>query len=157
MNPARTTQTQQKSAINTPAMHNAMTMDIKRRVATSYQNKTSQVYSHLVETDDSLSANFELIKILRQHQLSNRWTVLIAPENIPDKALLNCCSVDLGRVLVVHEKQISSVLATIENALSQSTCSAVIAWCDAISSTKLAQINQLAEQSQCCFYAFNKH
>ena len=116
----------------------------------------SKIFSHMIKTDDELSESFELIKILRLYQQSNRWTLLIAPQNIPDKALLDCCSVDMDRVLVVREKQISSVLAAIENALSHATCSAVVAWCNNINSTKMAQINQLAEKSGCHFYAFNK-
>lgn len=116
----------------------------------------SEVFSHMIKTDDELSESFELIKILRLYQQTNRWTLLIAPQNIPDKALLDCCSVDMDRVLVVREKQIDSVLATIENALSHATCSAVVAWCNNINSTKMAEINQLAENSECHFYAFNK-
>ncbi|MFT4929377.1 MAG: cell division inhibitor SulA [Phenylobacterium sp.] len=120
-------------------------------------NNTKQFFAHQVKTNDELEATFELVKILCQFQHSNRWTLLVAPENIPDKALLNCCAVDMDRVLVVHEKQITNVLSTIENALSHATCSAVIAWCNTITPTKLTEINRLAEQSRCHFYAFNKH
>lgn len=123
----------------------------------SDNSKNQQLFSHLIKTDDELGATFELIQILRQFQHADRWTLLIAPENIPDKALLNCCSVDMDRVLVVHEKQITNILATIENALSHATCSAVIAWSNGISQQRLVQINGLAEQSRCHFYAFNKH
>lgn len=121
------------------------------------QSDLARVFSHQVTTPDELTASFELIKILQQFTHTNRWTLLIAPEHIPDKTLLDCCSIDMERVLVVHEKQISNTLATIENALSHATCSAVIAWCGNIKQNKLAAINQLAEQSQCHFYAFNKH
>jgi cell division inhibitor SulA len=129
----------------------------EQRIVKSYQDGQQQTYSHVVKTEDTLSANFELIKILRSFHQSGRWTLLIAPENIPDKTLLNCCSVDMDNVLVVHEKRINSVMATIENALSQATCSAVVAWCDNISGNKMRQINELAERAQCHFYAFNKH
>ena len=129
---------------------------IKSDIVKPITRSQSKIFSHMIKTDDELSESFELIKILRLYQQSNRWTLLIAPQNIPDKALLDCCSVDMDRVLVVREKQISSVLATIENALSPATCSAVVAWCNNINSTKMAQINQLAEKSECHFYAFNK-
>lgn len=113
-------------------------------------------YSHLVTTQDSLSESFELIKILRSHQYSGRWTVLIAPQNIPDKALLQCCSVDMGKVLVVHARQNTDVLATVENALSQSTCSAVVAWSELLPQQNFKQLSQLAAKSNCHFYSFNR-
>ena len=117
-------------------------------------------YIHFVSAEDKLSEAFELIKILRQHQQSNRWTLLIAPQNIPDKALLDCCSVDMNHVLVVREKQITSVMATIESALLGSTCSAIVAWGEQwdknINPSQLEHINQLAKKSRSQFYAFNK-
>lgn len=111
---------------------------------------------HGIHTQDSLSESFELIKVLRNHQQSGRWTVLIAPQNIPDKALLTCCSVDMSRVLVVHTKHDVDVSNTIANALSQSTCSAVVAWTSQISNAKLQEFAELAGQSGCHFYAFNR-
>lgn len=123
---------------------------------TSQRFDTATVNSHFIVSDDSLSESFELIKILRSHQHSGRWTVLIAPQNIPDKALLNCCSVDMGQVLVVHAKQTQDVLATVENALRQSTCSAVVAWCDQLPIERVKQINQVAAQSNCHFYGISR-
>ncbi len=113
-------------------------------------------FSHYVATEDSLSESFELIKILRSHQHTGRWTVLIAPQNIPDKALLQCCSVDMGQVLVVHPRQTTDLLATLENALSQSTCSAVVAWADQLPKERLIELNRLAAKSNCHFYGFHR-
>jgi cell division inhibitor SulA len=146
----------QQMAISIDGLNLSTSNTTEQKMIKSCQYDKQQMFSHLVTTEDTLSANFELIKILRSFEQSVRWTLLIAPQNIPDKALLNCCSVDMGKVLVVHEKRISSVMATIENALSQATCSAVVAWCEDISASKMIHINELAQKSQCHFYAFNK-
>ncbi len=145
-----------------PAQNRAATKNHQINVALNHQASTfSQVYSHQVNTDDELESTFELIKLLRQFEQSDRWTLLIAPENLPDKSLLNGCAVDMDRVLVIHEKQTQSIQNsiedTIETALSHATCSAVIAWCHNISQPRLSEINRLGEKSQCHFYAFNKH
>ncbi len=140
----------------TAGLKSAKSITTHSQTIGSYQQSLGQ-YIHFVSAVDKLSEAFELIKILRQHQHSNRWTLLIAPQNIPDKALLDCCSVDMNHVLVVHEKQITSIMATIENALLGSTCSAIVAWGNqwSINSGQLEHINQLAKKSHCLFYAFD--
>lgn len=115
---------------------------------------------HFLQAQDELSRSFELIKVLRQHQQNKRWTLLIAPEHIPDKALLECCSVDMSHVLIVREKQISSIMEAIETALNCNTCCAIVAWCEKwhnqISIAKQKQLIALANQNQCHVYTFAK-
>lgn len=115
---------------------------------------------HFLDAQDELSRSFELIKVLRQHQANKRWTLLIAPSHIPDKALLDCCSVDMKHVLIVREKQITSMSKTIETALSCNTCCAIVAWCsqwhEQLSAQQLQQLSQLADDTQCHVYAFEK-
>ena len=123
-------------------------------------NQQTTTYWHFLHAHDELSRAFELIKVLRQHQSNNRWTLLVAPQHIPDKALLNCCSVDMSHVLIVREKQIPSMVETLESALKHHTCGAIVAWCDKwhkhLSASKLAHLTTLAAQAQCHVYAFNK-
>lgn len=123
-----------------------------------FNNKNQ--YIQFISAEDKLSESFELIKIIKQHQHSNRWILMIAPQNIPDKALLDCCSVEMNHVLVIREKQITSILATIENALLHSTCSAIIAWSghwqNQLSQRKLEHIQLMARRSECQFYGFTQ-
>ena len=117
-------------------------------------------YWHFLDGQDELTRSFELIKVLRQHQTDKRWTLLIAPSHIPDKALLDCCSVDMSHVLLVREKQIASMSDTIEKALNASTCCAIVAWCnqwhEQLPQPQLQHLSQLADTKNCHVYAFNK-
>lgn len=124
-------------------------------------NRQTAKHWHFLDAQDELTRSFELIKVLRQHQNDKRWTLLIAPSHIPDKALLDCCSVDMSHVLIVREKQIASMSKTIEKALSCNTCCAIVAWCSQwhkqLNHVQLQQLSQLADSAQCHVYAFNKH
>ena len=123
-------------------------------------NRQTAKHWHFLDAQDELTRSFELIKVLRQHQADRRWTLLIAPSHIPDKALLECCSVDMSHVLIVREKQISSMFKTIETALKCNTCCAIVAWCSQwhtqLSNVKLQQLSKLADSAKCHVYAFNK-
>ena len=117
-------------------------------------------YWHFLDGQDELTRSFELIKVLRQHQTNRRWTLLIAPTHIPDKTLLDCCSVDMSHVLLVREKQITSMPNAIEKALNANTCCAIVAWCnrwhEQLSQSQLQHLSQLADTKNCHVYAFNK-
>lgn len=138
-------------SFSSPAKHTASFGVINRQTAKHW---------HFLDGQDELTRSFELIKVLRQHQADKRWTLLIAPSHIPDKALLDCCSVDMRHVLIVREKQITSMSKTIEKALNCRTCSAIVAWCSEwhkqLSNVQLQQLSKLADAAQCHVYAFNK-
>ncbi|WP_199611423.1 SulA-like leucine-rich domain-containing protein [Flocculibacter collagenilyticus] len=110
----------------------------------------------LIKVEDELSATFELIKIVKKHAHSKKWTLLIAPEHVPSKQLLNSCSVNFEHVLVIHEKQITNKLDVIRNALKYGTCSAVVTWMDVFTTDMLNELNHLTNASSCAFYALNK-
>ena len=124
---------------------------------TAVESKENGVYTHVVKTDDELSAMFELIKVLRRHGDADGWTLLLAPEQVPGKAVLDCFDVDKHKVMVVHDKQIVDLYSTVEQAMIHSTCAAVVAWSDDLSPRALGGISEFAQRSQCHFYVFNKH
>ena len=94
----------------------------------------------------------ELLFIIQQHQQQSGWVLLLAPNQLPDKSTFSGFDLDMSKVLVIQQKQISNIHTVLCDALSSSTCSAVVVWQDQFSESSLQQYQQLAEQHQTCFY-----
>jgi hypothetical protein len=58
----------------------------------------------------------------------SRWIAFIAPPHIPYAPALVRAGIDLAHVLVVHARERSDVLWSVEQALRAGTCGAVLAW-----------------------------
>lgn len=97
----------------------------------------------------------ELLFIIQQHQQQSGWVLLLAPSQLPDKSTFSGFDVDMSKVLVIQQKQISNIHSVLSDALSSSTCSAVVVWQDQFSESSLQHYQQLAEQHQTCFYQFS--
>lgn len=57
-----------------------------------------------------------------------RWIAFVAPPHIPYAPALVRAGIDLAHVLVVHARERSDVLWSVEQALRAGTCGAVLAW-----------------------------
>ncbi len=97
----------------------------------------------------------ELLFIIQQHQQQSGWVLLLAPNQLPDKSTFTGFDVDMSKVLMIQQKQISNIDTVLSDALSSSTCSAVVVWQDQFSDSSLQHYQQLAEQHQTCFYQFS--
>lgn len=94
----------------------------------------------------------ELLLIIQQHQQQSGWVLLLAPTQLPDKSTFSGFDLDMSKVLMIQQKQISNIDTVLCDALSSSTCSAVVVWQDQFSESSLQHYQQLAEQYQTCFY-----
>lgn len=117
------------------------TIDVRR--VKSYQDTSATTHLHLVEVDDDISATFELLKILHQFNQQPGWTLLIAPDAVPSKSLLDSCSIDKSKLLVIRQKHLSNLEYVLNSALYNGNFSAVITWTNMLS---VEQLNQLAQQ-----------
>jgi cell division inhibitor SulA len=117
------------------------------------QHKTDQTafYQKLQVTAGQLALP-ELLFIIQQHQQHSGWVLLLAPNQLPDKSTFSGFDLDMSKVLVIQQKQISNIHTVLSDALSSSTCSAVVVWQDQFSESSLQHYQQLAEQHQTCFY-----
>lgn len=117
------------------------------------QHKTGQTafYQKLQVTAGQLALP-ELLFIIQQHQQHSGWVLLLAPNQLPDKSTFSGFDLDMSKVLVIQQKQISNIHTVLSDALSSSTCSAVVVWQDQFSESSLQHYQQLAEQHQTCFY-----
>ncbi|MFC4656670.1 MULTISPECIES: SulA-like leucine-rich domain-containing protein [Rheinheimera] len=112
----------------------------------------SPLYYRKLQVQADQSALAELVFILRQHQHQTGWVLLVAPNQLPDKSRLAACGVDLSRVLLIQQKQISNIDTVLAYALASSTCAAVVVWQDQFSEQSLYRYQDLAELHQTCFY-----
>jgi len=99
----------------------------------------------------------ELLFIIQQHQQQSGWVLLLAPNQLPDKSTFTGFDVDMSKVLVIQQKQISNIHTVLSDALSSSTCSAVVVWQDQFSESSLQHYQQLAEQHQTSFYQLSSN
>jgi cell division inhibitor SulA len=120
---------------------------------TQLQHKTGQsAFYHKLQVTAGQLALPELLFIIQQHQQQSGWVLLLAPNQLPDKSTFSGFDLDMSKVLVIQQKQISNIDTVLCDALSSTTCSAVVVWQDQFSESSLQHYQQLAQQHQTCFY-----
>jgi cell division inhibitor SulA len=136
-------------------MHNR-TADIRllTRTKSAYNNSSflkihSAVDANVVATNDS---RHSLAQLLRQHQNQSGWILLVAPCHIPDKEWAEQFQLSLHNVLVVRQKQISDLNATIQQALTSSSCKVVINFACQLEQQQLSACRKLALSNNTWFY-----
>lgn len=117
---------------------------------TDIQTTPSQV--KYIETADEICASLELLKVIHQCNQKQGWTLLIAPENVPNKAMLASCSIDSSKLLVIRQKHIVNLEYVLNAALNNGNFSAVITWTNITSKAQLESMQlNTAKASLYCF------
>jgi cell division inhibitor SulA len=93
-----------------------------------------------------------LLQLIRQHQHQPGWILLVAPSHIPDKEWAEQYQLSLHNVLVIHQKQISDLNATLTQALTSSSCKVVINFARQLEQQQLDACRQLALCNGTWFY-----
>ncbi|GLS83505.1 SulA-like leucine-rich domain-containing protein [Paraferrimonas haliotis] len=88
----------------------------------------------------------QLAPSLANLSISGQWLVLVAPPSWQYKQMLLEAGVAMGNVLLVHPKDEVDALWAVEQALTCGTCSAVVAWTDALPSRDIKRL-QLATRN----------
>jgi cell division inhibitor SulA len=96
---------------------------------------------NIVRTVDDINANLELLKIIHLCNKKHGWILLIAPENIPNKAVLESCSIDSSKLIVIKQKHISDLQYVLNAALSHGNFAAIITWTKMTTATQLDNMN----------------
>ncbi|CAM4152188.1 SulA-like leucine-rich domain-containing protein [Pseudoalteromonas byunsanensis] len=96
---------------------------------------------HHVTTEDDICASLALLKIVHQCNQKQGWTLLIAPDNVPNKAMIDSCSIDTNKLLVIRRKHIVDLNYVLSSALKNGNFAAVITWTDILSSSELKDMN----------------
>ncbi|CCQ12356.1 putative orphan protein [Pseudoalteromonas luteoviolacea B = ATCC 29581] len=109
----------------------------------------------LIYTSDEISAGLELLKVLHSCNQKHGWTLLIAPDNVPNKAMLQSCSIDSSKLLVIRQKHLVNLPYVLNSALKNGNFAAVITWTDILDEKQLADLEMVAEQTA-TLYCFSK-
>ena len=93
-----------------------------------------------------------LLQLLKRSENTPGWILLIAPNNLPSKSWLTRYQLPLNKILVIHEKQISDLNATLVRALSSGTCQLVVNFAKTLCPGALPRCQQLAKKNDVLFY-----
>ncbi|PAJ75642.1 hypothetical protein CJF42_03880 [Pseudoalteromonas sp. NBT06-2] len=125
------------------------------RTIKSYDLNQTQSSINLIEIEDEISATFELMKILHQYNSQSGWTLLIAPDQVPSKSLLDSCSIDKSKLLVIRKKHLSNLDYVLNSALNNGNFSAVITWTNMLTEYQLDLLAKTKISSNTNLYCFN--
>ena len=79
---------------------------------------------------------------------AGRWLAWIAPPYVPYAPALQAAGIDLSRLLVVRTRTLRETLWSVEQALRDNSCGAVLAWPDTISYPELRRLQLAAAGTQ---------
>ena len=99
-----------------------------------------------------VSSENSLLQLIRQHQHQQGWILLVAPPQLPDKGWAEHFQLSLQNVLVIHQKQICNLSATLKQALTSSSCKVVINFAKQLSKQQLDDYHKLALANNIWFY-----
>lgn len=109
---------------------------------------------NFVETPDEICASLELLKIIHQCNHKQGWTLLIAPDHIPNKDMLEASSIDSSKLLVIRKKHIVDLEYVLNSALNNGNFAAVITWTDITNEQQLSQM--CLSQTDISLYCFTQ-
>mgnify|MGYP000247228905 CR=1 FL=1 len=101
------------------------------------------------------NVHIELISIIEQFQQSHGWTMLIAPNHLPNKTELVNAGINLDKVLVLHKKNCPDVLFSAYQALKNDNCAAIVIWEELVSNIDWQLLGSRAQLSATKLYLLN--
>jgi cell division inhibitor SulA len=110
---------------------------------------------NFVDTPDEICASLELLKIIHQCNHKQGWTLLIAPDHIPNKDMLEASSIDSSKLLVIRKKHIVDLEYVLNSALNNGNFAAVIAWTGVTNAEMLSQMH--LSQTDISLYCFTEN
>lgn len=134
-----------------------MLQPITLRAVKSYQQDTQSDSINVIQIEDEISATFELLKVLHLYNNLNAWTLLIAPDHVPSKALLESCSIDKSKLLVIRQKHLVNLDYVLNSALHNGNFAAVITWTDIINNRQLDMLSLNLSKTTTKLYCFTKN
>lgn len=117
------------------------------------KGELTTTYTEQVEQE--LDAHQELIKIISRYQNCHGWTLLIAPNHLPNKATLKAAGINLEKVLIVHKKNCPDVLFSAYKAIKNDNCSALVIWEELVSNVEWQLLESRAKTSATHLYLLN--
>lgn len=95
-----------------------------------------------------------LIPALAELSQQSRWIMMIAPPFLPNAAALESAGVDTSKLLIIRPESIRDLLWTLEESLRTGSCSAVMAWPNALNATETRRLQLAAETGKTIGFLF---
>jgi cell division inhibitor SulA len=134
-----------------------MLQPITIRTVKSYEQDTQSESVNVIQIEDDISATFELLKVLHHYNSSNAWTLLIAPDHVPSKALLDSCSIDTSKLLVIRQKHLVNLEYILNSALNNGNFAAIITWTGIVQNNQLSDLALNLNKDSAKLYCFTKN
>ncbi|SNY50637.1 hypothetical protein SAMN06297280_1633 [Arsukibacterium tuosuense] len=115
---------------------------------------TKPFYQELA-TASAANAEQLLIKLLQRHCSETGWIVLVAPKQLPSKALADYLRLPVDKILVIHSDAIKDPAKTLHQLLHSRGCRVIVNFCQPGSDELTSQLSQYAASQQRWFYQFN--
>ncbi|GAB0112449.1 SulA-like leucine-rich domain-containing protein [Pseudoalteromonas distincta] len=131
-----------------------MLQPVTIRTVKSYQQDNDNKCVNLIKIEDEISATFELLKILHNYNSSNAWTLLIAPDHVPSKALLDSCSINTSKLLMIRQKHLVNLEYVLSSALHNGNFAAVVTWTDIVNNKLLTNLSLDLSKTTTKLYCF---
>ncbi|WP_462164115.1 SulA-like leucine-rich domain-containing protein [Pseudoalteromonas xiamenensis] len=109
----------------------------------------------IIYTEDEISASLELLKVLHTCNQKHGWTLLIAPDNVPNKMMLQSCSIDSSKLLVIRQKHLVNLPYVLNSALHNGNFAAVITWTDILKPSELETLH-ISPSNKTQLYCFSR-
>lgn len=112
----------------------------------------------VINVQDSIQETMALLTILQSHNSENSWTLLLAPDAVPSKALLESLSIDHKKLLVIRQRHLINIEYVLQSALTNGNFGAVISWTNMLDEVTLSAIagNQHAFRGKFYHFAASK-
>lgn len=133
-----------------------MLQQIEVRSVKGYSTNTQQPVVSIIEVADEISESFEFCKILQQHMQCNKWVLLLAPDHVPSKHLLDSLSIDRKKLLVIRQKHLANLPYVLNAALRNGNFSAVVSWTNLLDETQLTSLLAQSAGINTPLYHFKK-
>ncbi|KZN50356.1 SulA-like leucine-rich domain-containing protein [Pseudoalteromonas luteoviolacea] len=103
-------------------------LHISANLNTYSENVNHYQSFNVLDAIDEQSINDMLLQILYRCNSKAGWTLLIAPDHVVNKSMLDSYDIDANKLLVLKQRDLINLEHTLDSALSNGNFAAVITW-----------------------------
>ena len=119
-------------------------------LSSTHKQKTNDdmLWLDIRECHDNTDLSSQYATICQQHQLNNKWILMVNPEDDCLHHLAETTEIDTRNILKVHTQSTKSAQKNIESALAKGHCSAVILCNPSLQREDIYQLKRCAKQGK---------
>ncbi|MDE3270623.1 SulA-like leucine-rich domain-containing protein [Pseudoalteromonas sp. SSM20] len=108
----------------------------------------------VINVQDDIQETLALIEILQKHTCENKWTLLLAPDAVPSKSLLESLSIDHSKLLIIRKRHLINIEYVVNSALKNGNFGAVVSWTNMLDEVTLSSLAANQSHFNGYFYHF---